>query len=185
GDMYLRGDDLPQNAREVLKWYRKAAENGTEAMQIKLSNFLLTETSNYTEVHDLCQKAANRGYAPGAACMGELFMNGWGVDRNVSTAEKWFRKAANEGSALAILRLGQMYWKGEGLKRDRTSAYEFIYLASTSDLLEAEQEKERLEKELTPKELKKGKAKALEWSSQHPALVLHRLYRKSPTTKVN
>jgi hypothetical protein len=70
-----------------------------------------------------------------------------------------------------------MYWKGEGLKQDRIAAYEYIYLASTANLKEASQERDRLEKELTPEEQKKGKAKALEWFSQHPALVLR---RKSP-----
>jgi TPR repeat protein len=57
-------------------------------------------------------------------------------------AAEWF----GSGNALAMLRLGQMHWKGEGLKRDKTAAYEFIYLADTSDLQEARQEKERLEK---------------------------------------
>jgi hypothetical protein len=48
----------------------------------------------------------------------------------------------------------------------------FIDLASTSDLPEARQEKGRLEKELTPKEIQKGKAKVIEWNLQHRPLVL-------------
>jgi TPR repeat protein len=178
GDMYQRGDDLPQNSSEAIKWYRKAAENGGEAMQVKLASLLLLKgqsgPSNYAEVLGLCEKAAARHYAAGAACMGELYLGGLGVDQSFPTAAKWFVEAANSGNALALLRLGQMHLKGEGLKQDKTSAYEFIYLAGTSDLPEAKQEKERLEKELTPKELGKAKAKAVEWARQHPPLALQR-----------
>jgi hypothetical protein len=39
-------------------------------------------------------------------------------------------------------------------------------------LPEARQEKGRLEKELTPKEIQKGKAKVIEWNLQHRPLVL-------------
>jgi TPR repeat protein len=76
------------------------------------------------------------------------------------------------GLAIAAFRIGEMYWKGEGLQQDKISAYEFIYLASTSDVPQARQEKERLEGELTRKELEKGKAKAVEWTRQHQLLVL-------------
>jgi len=177
GDMYQKGDDLPQNLSQAIKWYRKAAENGAEAMQVKLASLILqsqTGTSKYAEVQGLCEKAATRHYGPGAACMGALYFDGLGVERNLPMAAKWFREAASLGNALALLRLGQMYWKGEGVKQDKTAAYEFIYLASTSNLQEAKQEKERLEKELTSKELGKAKAKAVEWGRQHPPLALNR-----------
>ncbi len=178
GDMYQRGDDLPQNSSEAIKWYRKAAENGAEAMQVKLASLLLLKgqsgTSNYAEALGLCERAATSHYAPGAACMGELYLGGLGIDQNFPMAAKWFGEAASSGNALAMLRLGQMHWKGEGLKQDKTAAYEFIYLAATSDLQEAKQEKERLEKELTPKELGKAKTKAAEWARQHPPLALRR-----------
>ncbi len=76
------------------------------------------------------------------------------------------------GLAVAALRVGEMYWKGEGFKQDKISAYEFIYLASSSGIPEAKQEGEILEKELTRKEVEKGKAKAVEWTHQHAQLVL-------------
>jgi len=66
-----------------------------------------------------------------------------------------------------MLQLGKMYWKGEGVKQDRISAYEFAYLAAQSDLPEAAQEKEQFEKEMTPKEVAKGKARAIDWTRSH------------------
>jgi uncharacterized protein len=175
GDMYQKGDDLPQSSSKAVDWYRKAAEDGEGRAQMKLASLLLqgqNATSNYGEVHRLCEKAASLKFSPGAYCMGQLYEQGLGVERDISKAAKWFSEAANMGLAIAAFRVGEMYWKGEGLQQDRISAYEFIYLASTSDLPEARQERERLEKELTPKEREKGRAKAVEWTRQHRLLVL-------------
>jgi len=182
GDMYQRGDDLPQNSTEAVNWYRKAAETGGARVQMKLASLLLqgqSATSNYAEAHRLCEKAASLHFSPGAYCIGQLYEQGLGVDRDVSKAAKWFREAADLGLAVAAFRIGEMYWKGEGLQQDRISAYEFIYLASTSNVPEAKQEKERLEKELTPKEREQGKAKAVQWAHQHWPLVI--LKGKPPT----
>jgi TPR repeat protein len=175
GDMYQKGDDLPQSSSKAVDWYRKAAENGEGRTQMKLVSLLLqgqSATSNYAEARRLCEKAASLKFSPGAYCVGQMYEQGLGVERDISKAAKWFGEAANMGLAVAAFRVGEMYWKGEGLQQDRISAYEFIYLASTSDLPEARQEKERLEKELTRKELEKGKAKAVEWTRQHQPLVL-------------
>ncbi|MGO9864330.1 MAG: SEL1-like repeat protein [Terriglobales bacterium] len=175
GDMYQKGDDLPRSPSGAINWYRKAAENGGPAVQVKLASLLLqgqSGTSNFAEVHRLCEKAANLHSPQGAYCMGQVYEQGIGVERDLPKASKWFTEAANSGLAAATLRLGKMYWKGEGVKQDKIAAYEFIYLASTSGLPEAKQERERVERELTPKELEKGRAKASEWIGQHRLLVL-------------
>lgn len=179
GDMYVKGDELPQNSNEAVNWYRKAAEIGEARAQIKLADLLLNgenaTPSNYGEARLLCEKAANLHFSPGAYCMGQLYEHGLGVEQDLPKAAKWFSAATKLGNGFAAFRLGEMYWKGEGVKQDRISAYEFIYLASTYNLPEAMQEKERLEKELTPKEVKRGNAKAVDWTRQHqPPLVLGR-----------
>lgn len=92
--------------------------------------------------------------------------------KDPSQGARWFEEAADMGHALAMLRLGEMYWKGEGVKQDKISAYEFIAMASTADLPDAKREKEQLEKELNPKEVKTAQAKAVEWARTHHPVVL-------------
>ena len=59
------------------------------------------------------------------------------------------------------------------MKQERIAAYEFVYLAASTGNDRGQARKASLEKELTPKELEKGRAKATQWSSQHhPPLVL-------------
>jgi len=176
GDLYQKGDDLPQSSTEAVNWYRKAVDEGAPGAQIKLASLLLqgqNASSSYGEVHRLCEKAAALHSSYAAYCMGQLYEQGLGVKRDLPKAVKWFTEAADMGLGVALLRLGEMYWKGEGFKQDAVSAYAFIYLASTAaDLPEARQERERLEKELTHKEIERGKAKAVEWTRQHHPLVI-------------
>jgi uncharacterized protein len=175
GDMYQKGDELPQESGEAVNWYRKAADEGAAPVQFKLASLLLEGKAgppDYVEIRDLCEKAAKSRYSPATYCMGELYRRGLGVERNFSKAALWFTDAANLGHALSALRLGEMYWRGEGLKQDKIAAFAFIYMAAASDVPQAKQERERLEKELTPKELEKGKARAEEWSRRHHPVVL-------------
>ena len=174
GDMYQKGDALPQSYSDAVVWYRRAAEEGrAPGVQVKLAGLLLQGgPSNYGEAGRLCGKAAQQRYSPGTYCIGLLTQQGLGVPQDAKQAAKWFGEAANMGNAPAMLRLGEMYWKGEGVKPNKISAYEFIAMASTADLPEARREKDRLEKELNPEELKKGQAKAVEWARTHHPLVL-------------
>lgn len=174
GDMYLKGDFLPQSTSEAINWYRKAAGNGAKpsaaALQVKLASLLLQDQTakvNYGEAYELCKKAAEAHYPVGAYCVGQLYEKGLGVAQNYSNAAKWFTEGINMGSTPAALRLGQMYWDGKGVGKDRISAYEYIYLASLSGLPEANQKKEVMEKELTPEEIEKGTTKAIKWMREH------------------
>jgi len=178
GDMYDKGDGLPQSRSDAIDWYRKAAENGTASVQIKLSNQLLRlgVDSIYPEVHRLCDKAAKLRYPPGIYCMGLLYQRGWGVSRDPAQAAKWFGEAINMGYPAAMLQLGKMYWNGEGVKQDKIAAYEFVSLAAVF-LTEAKEEKEDFAKQMTPKELEKGQDRATKWVREHPPnqpLVLSR-----------
>jgi hypothetical protein len=175
GDMYRKGDELPKSDKDAVNWYRKAAANGEATVQVKLADLLLQGVAgapDYGEIHRLCENAAKQNSAPGAYCMGELYRKGLGVEQDLPKAATWFTDAAKMGLAVAALQLGEMYWKGEGLKQDKISAYEFIYLASATGLAEANQERERMERELTRKELQKGRAKATEWAQQQHPLIL-------------
>ena len=187
GDMYAQGgDDLPRSPADAIEWYRRSAaeDNSTPvqiaSVQMKLASLLLQPgvDSLYPEVHRLCEKAASQRYPAGLFCMGRLYEQGWDVPRDLSQAAKSYTEAAKEGFAPAILRLGQMYWRGEGVKQDSITAYAFVYLAASTDVTGAKKEKEDLEKELTPKEVEKGKARAIKWEHEHLRTPL--LLKKAP-----
>jgi len=178
GDIFQKGEDLPQSTPAAIEWYRKAAGAGIQcessSAEVKLASLLLSDkskTPNYADVLRLCERAARLHSGAGAYCVGLIYSQGLGVAQDFTKAAKWMGDAADTGHAKAALQLGQMYWKGEGVKKDKISAYEFISLAQAAGLPDAKGQKELLEKELTPEELRKGNAKVAEWTSRHALAI--------------
>ena len=176
GEMYLGGSDLPRDYSEAINWYRKAAQEGDAAVQIKLAKLLARPegAQNYQEARHWCEEAAKQMFSPGAFCVGLMYERGLGVEQNLPEAAKWFNQAAQLGNAEAMSHLAEMYWKGSGVKLDRISAYTFVLLASTANIPQAQQDKALYEKELNSKELEKARKRAADWVRQHPALALRK-----------
>ena len=65
--------------------------------------------------------------------LGFLYKNGKGVERNLRTAEQWFRKAADQGSSRAQNNLGNMYLQGIGVEQNDQLAAEWFRRASLQD----------------------------------------------------
>lgn len=81
----------------------------------------------------LWRKAAQRGYAPAQARLGDILDK---AEEDVEAVE-WYRKAALQGNASAEYGLGQMYVKGEGVKKDLEQARLYVLRAAEKDYLAA------------------------------------------------
>ena len=81
----------------------------------------------------LWRKAAQQGYAPAQARLGDILDK---AEEDVEAVE-WYRKAALQGNASAEYGLGQMYVKGEGVKKDLEAARLYIVRAAEKDFLAA------------------------------------------------
>lgn len=81
----------------------------------------------------LWRKAAQTGYAPAQARLGDILDK---AEEDVEAVE-WYRKAAAQGNASAEYGLGQMYVKGEGVKKDPEQARLYVLRAAEKDYLAA------------------------------------------------
>jgi uncharacterized protein len=82
GDMFAKGDHLPQSYSDATRWYRKAVESGSSPAQMKLVSLLLqgpSADSNYPEARSLRESAAASRSAAGVYCLGLLYQKRWGV----------------------------------------------------------------------------------------------------------
>ncbi|MDP2369649.1 tetratricopeptide repeat protein [Rhodoferax sp.] len=81
----------------------------------------------------LWRKAAQQGYAPAQARLGDI------LDKAEEDTEavEWYRKAAAQGNAAGEYGLGQMYAKGEGVKKDPEQARLHILKAAEKSYLAA------------------------------------------------
>jgi len=81
----------------------------------------------------LWRKAADLGYAPAQARLGDMY------DKTEEDKEavEWYRKAAAQGDASGEFGLGHMYAKGEGIAKDIEQAQTYVSRAAEKGHLQA------------------------------------------------
>jgi uncharacterized protein len=102
GDMYDRGNGVPQDCGEAVKWYTPAAKRGVAAAQDRLGFFYSFGKGvprDYAEAAKWYRRAAEQGVATAQVHLGALYANGWGVPKDEVSAEFWFILAAGESQA--------------------------------------------------------------------------------------
>lgn len=77
--------------------------------------------------------AAEAGQAEAQFDLGVLYAQGKGVQRDLTTAERWYRKSAEQGNSEAEFALGQMYSLGWGVPRDEADALRWFQMANSPD----------------------------------------------------
>ena len=74
------------------------------------------------------------------ARIGDLYLEGSGVERDMAKAAEWYEKSAAHGYATAMLALGDIYCDGGGnVKQDLTKGKEWYEKAKDAGSEEAEQ----------------------------------------------
>jgi TPR repeat protein len=68
------------------------------------------------------RKAADQGFAPAQAALGELYLKGEGVPRDDEEAFKWLSRAAAQGRPEAQVQAGRMYAEGRGVAANARAA---------------------------------------------------------------
>ena len=118
--MLLEGDD-PDAA---LDWFRKAADAGDHVTCFELAEVLYarSEPNDDRVAAGYLRDAAERGYAPAQAMLGDLYHAGRGVSQSSTLACLWFRRAAADGHPIAQARLAQAYRDGDGVEPDTMEA---------------------------------------------------------------
>jgi TPR repeat protein len=100
GVMYDKGQGVPQDHAEAVKWYRKAAEQGLGGAQTNLG--LMYDrgkgvAQNYAEAVKWYRKAAEQGNAKAQAGLGVMYGKGQGVPQDHVFAHMWFNLSAAQG----------------------------------------------------------------------------------------
>jgi TPR repeat protein len=133
GWMYLRGDGVPKDPAEAVKWYRVAAEQGNAYAQSRLGLAYclgLGVGEDKGEAAKWLHKAADQRDATAERMLGDFYSRGYGVDKNEAEAVKWYRKAAEQGDAKAQFNLGSSYYSGHGVPQDYGEAVKWIRKAA-------------------------------------------------------
>lgn len=122
GEMYALGRGVRQNTEKAVELFTSAASHGCAAAQNRLGQLQMEGKKDYASAMSWFRKAAGQGDALAYSAIGDLYANGYGVDRNEDKAMEYYRKAAAAGDAGACLRLGRLYEQGKEVKADRPQA---------------------------------------------------------------
>lgn len=99
GMKYYRGDGVPQDYTEAVKWFRKAADNGlVTAQEILAVCYACGDgvPQDDTEAVKWHRKAAEQGLAMSQDILGLCYACGKGIPKDEAEAVKWYHKAAEQ-----------------------------------------------------------------------------------------
>lgn len=93
GQAYKKGQGVPKNNEEALKWYKKAAKQGHFKAQFALG-IIYDKLQKYEKSVFWYQKAAEQGYVLAQYNLGVAYAIGQGVTKSIEQAREWYQKAA-------------------------------------------------------------------------------------------
>ena len=102
--MYHTGEGVPEDYREAVKWWRKAAEQGYAEAQFNLGGMYAKGEGvpeDYQEAVKWCRMAAEQGVARAQYNLGVMYQNGKGVLEDYVKAYAWMNLAGAQGDEKA------------------------------------------------------------------------------------
>jgi len=172
GDLYAKGEGVPQNYGEAFKWYRSAAEKNVADAQYNLAVLYETGlgvTRDEAEAVKWHKKAAEQGHAGAEYNLAAMYATGRGVPHDATEAVRWYRKAAEQGDPLAQYNLGRRYEVGKGVPVDRVEAYKWQKLAARQGLEDAVTALITLKGQMTREEISEGERRSSKFVGGKPA----------------
>jgi len=163
GVMYHDGKGVPQDYKQAVNWYAKAANLNYAPAQFNLGNMYHDGDGvpqDYIQALSWYTKAANQNDADAQYNLGIMYANGRGVPQDDKQAVNWYAKAANLNYAPAQLNLGVMYANGQGVPQDYKQAYVWSSLAAANGIKDAVNNRMFTEGKLTPQDLAEAQKEA-------------------------
>jgi serine/threonine protein kinase/TPR repeat protein len=133
GNLYRAGRGVPRDPAEAASWYRKAAEQGSDAGQYELGVMHengLGVVRNPREAVAWYRKAAAQGHARAQNMLGRASENGLAGQPNLVLASDWYRKAADQNLPIAEYNLGRLYLSGRGVFKDAVKGQALLQKAA-------------------------------------------------------
>lgn len=120
---------------------------------------------NYVEAAKWYSKAVELGSNLAMNNLGDLYENGFGVERNLAKALTLYRRSAANGYGFAFYSLGSLYAKGLGVQINPRLAYFYYEIAVKKNVKSAVASRDKLGKELPSPERQATEMLAAKWDS--------------------
>lgn len=124
---------MPQDNKEAVKWYRKAAEQGLAKAQYNIGVAYKRGNGvgqDSKEALNWFRRAAEQGDVRAQNSLGFMYRNGLGVPQDYKEAIRLYHIAAKEGFAQVQHILGTAYEPGDRVKPDYEKELEWLGMAA-------------------------------------------------------
>lgn len=111
---------------------------------------------DYSEAAAVLKRLAEQENATAQGRLGELYLQGQGVERNDQEALRLIRKAATKGDSEAQVKLGEMYFRGRGVPQNSFQAYVWYSAAVSSGNSTAKAQQDQVGASLQPMEIEQA-----------------------------
>jgi len=110
-EAYEKGVAGDPDLATSVDWLRRATESGSSYAFYKLGRLWL-RTRQYARAYEAFRTAAGDNFAPAQALLGEMYLKGAAVQKNVDRAIEFFEQAASQGNLYAMGWLITLYVNG-------------------------------------------------------------------------
>ncbi|MBR2081914.1 MAG: sel1 repeat family protein [Elusimicrobiaceae bacterium] len=136
GNLYAQGSKgFPQHKGQSLFWYMKAAQNGSNPAQAKVTALTTEDPALYAQTEQFMQTLtmAQQNDPQAMFQLAQAYRQGIPVLRDDAVAAEWFKKAWDKSDktlSQAAFELADQYYKGEGVEQNSDTATELLAQAA-------------------------------------------------------
>jgi TPR repeat protein len=123
--------------------------------------------ADYRTAASILVTHAERGNRNAQACVGYLYLRGYGLPQNYSAAAHWFLRAAEQGHSGAQYMIGMLYDRGQGVPKDLVESHKWLTLATAGSGRGAREYRARIRAAVATKmlrgEIAESRLRSLYW----------------------
>ena len=122
GQRYQNGNGVDQNIEIASDWWHKAATKGHVPACHDLGIYYVFTKHDLEKGLKWLSKSASADYVLSYRALGDIYLNGWGVESDVEKGIAYLTKAAEKDHEDTQLRLASVYHNGEHVDKDFSKA---------------------------------------------------------------
>ena len=110
-EIYRNGKETSVDLDEAQKWLRRAIQNGSVPASYELGRMLF-EFKNYPQSKEAFEIGETHNFAPSINMLGTMYLNGIGVEKNLTRARELLERASSLGHVFAKRNLAGLLVRG-------------------------------------------------------------------------